>query len=200
MILFRLLGRAFRRFVAMLLFVLIRGRRVLIPGVALLAIAWFALPSLLRQVPAGTLPVPLSGLVAPSSSSGATSGPARSAGAPSTKIGGMNAEAVPAVDSYIKGLTQFDAKLMWGSLSEEAIQAMRSRGGSLEALQKGLDDARQRGARYEDITMIGNYPLQDGRKYLFYVLSRRGFTGPEQLEQVYFVFTVARDGKITRIE
>ena len=32
------------------------------------------------------------------------------------------------------------------------------------------------------------------------VLSRRGFTGPEQLEQVYFVFTVAKDGKITRIE
>src|SRR3989442_469766 len=105
MIIFRLLGRAFRRVVAMVLFVWIRGRRVLIPGVALLAVP-----------------------------------------------------------------------------------------------QKGLDDARQRGARYEDITMIGNYPLQDGRKYLFYVLSRRGFTGPEQLEQVYFVFTVARDGKITRIE
>src|SRR5437867_8386428 len=150
MIIFRLLGRALRRVVAMALFVLIRGRRVLIPGVALIAIAWLFLPSLLRQVPAGTLPMPLSGMVAPSSSSGATSGPARSAGAPSTKIGGINAEAVPAVDSYIKGLTQFDARLMWNSLSEEAIQAMRSRGGSLEALQKGLDDARQRGARYED--------------------------------------------------
>lgn len=200
MIIFRLLGRALRRVVAMVLFVLIRGRRVLIPGVALLAIAWFAMPVLLRQVPAGTLPTPLSGLVAPTSPSAPASGPARSAGAPATKMGGMNAEAVPAVDSYIKGLTQFDARLMWSSLSEEAIQAMRSRGGSLEALQKGLDDARQRGARYEDITMIGNYPLQDGRKYLFYVLSRRGFTGPEQLEQVYFVFTVARDGKITRIE
>src|SRR5262245_57986651 len=200
MILFRLLGRALRRVVAMFLFAAIRGRRVLIPAVALIVIAWFAVPPLLRQAPAGTLPSPLSGLVAPSGSSGAAAVPARGASAPATKIGGMNAEAVPSVDSYIKGLTQFDAKLMWGSLSEEAIQAMRSRGGSLEALQKGLDDARQRGARYEDITMIGNYPLQDGRKYLFYVLSRRGFTGPEQLEQVYFVFTVAKDGKITRIE
>ena len=199
MIIFRLLGRALRRAVAMVLFVLIRGRRVLIPAVVLIAVAWFALPSLVRQVPAGTLPAPLSGLAAPGSSNQA-SGPVRSAGAPATKMGGMNAEAVPAVDAYIKGLTQFDAKLMWNSLSDEAIQAMRSRGGSLEALQKGLDDAKQRGARYEDITMIGNYPLQDGRKYLFYVLSRRGFTGPEQLEQVYFVFTVAKDGKITRIE
>jgi hypothetical protein len=202
MIFFRLVGRAFRRVVAMVLFALIRGRRVLIPAVVLLAVAWFAVPALLRQAPAGTLPAPLSGLIAPGGSSSATTAPARgaNASAPATKMGGMNAEAVPSVDSYIKGLTQFDAKLMWGSLSEEAIQAMRSRGGSLEALQKGLDDARQRGARYEDITMIGNYPLQDGRKYLFYVLSRRGFTGPEQLEQVYFVFTVAKDGKITRIE
>jgi hypothetical protein len=200
MILFRLVGRAFRRVVAMVLFVVIRGRRVMIPVIALIAIAWFAVPPLLRQAPAGTLPGPLSGLVAPSTSGGATTGSARGASIPASRVGGMNAEAVPSVDSYIKGLTQFDAKLMWGSLSEEAIQAMRSRGGSLEALQKGLDDARQRGARYEDITMIGNYPLQDGRKYLFYVLSRRGFTGPEQLEQVYFVFTVAKDGKITRIE
>jgi len=197
----RLLGRALRRVVAMLLFVAIKGRRVLIPGVALIAVAWFALPSLMRQIPAGTMPAPLSGLVAPSTSSGPAQATSRATGsAPSTKLGGMNAEAVPAVDSYIKGLTQFDAKLMWNSLSEEAIQAMRSRGGSLDALQKGLDDAKQRGARYEDITMIGNYPLQDGRKYLFYVLSRRGFTGPDQLEQVYFVFTVAKDGKITRIE
>jgi hypothetical protein len=200
MIVFRLIGRAFRRVVAMLLFTLIRGRRVVLPAVAVIALGIFVLPPLLRQAPAGTLPAPLSALVSPSGSSGAAPGAARGAGAPVTRIGGMNAEAVPSVDSYIKGLTQFDARLMWGSLSDEAIQAMRSRGGSLEALQKGLDDARQRGARYEDITMIGNYPLQDGRKYLFYVLSRRGFTGPEQLEQVYFVFTVAKDGKITRIE
>jgi hypothetical protein len=179
---------------------LIRGRRLVIPAIVLIGAVVFVVPLLLRQAPAGTLPAPLSGLVAPSSSGVSATNPARGTSAPSTKIGGMNAEAVPSVDSYIKGLTQFDAKLMWGSLSEEAIQAMRSRGGSLEALQKGLDDARQRGARYEDITMIGNYPLQDGRKYLFYVLSRRGFTGPEQLEQVYFVFTVAKDGKITRIE
>src|SRR2546425_10419037 len=138
MTIFRLLGRAFRRVVAMVLFVVIRGRRVLIPGVALLAVAWFALPGLLRQVPAGTLPMPLSGLVAPSSSSsGATSGPARSAGAPATKIGGMNAEAGPGADKYIKGLTPLDARLLWESRSQEGRQALRSRGGPLAALPKG---------------------------------------------------------------
>jgi hypothetical protein len=200
MILFRLVGRAFRRVVAMVLFVVIRGRRVLIPAVALIAIAWFAVPPLLRQTPAGTLPAPLSGLLAPSASSGATTGSARGASVPATKVGGMNAEAVPSVDSYIKGLTQFDASLMWGSLSEEAIQAARARGGSLEALQQGLDEARQRGARYEGVEMIGSYPLQDGQSYLFYVLSRRGFAGPDQIDQLYFVFTVDQTGKISNVE
>src|SRR5262245_36187365 len=112
MIIFRLLGRAFRRVVAMLLFVLIRGRRVLISAVVLLAVAWFAVTPLLRQAPVGTLAAPLSGIFASTgSSSSASTGAARGASAPATKIGGMNAEAVPSVDSYIKGLTQFDAKL-----------------------------------------------------------------------------------------
>src|SRR5690349_17211890 len=111
MIIFRLLGRALRRFVAMLLFVVIRGRRVLIPAVVLLVVGWFAVPPLMRQIPAGTMPAPLSGLVAPSTSSGPAQTASRGAsGAPATKLGGMNAEAVPAVDSYIKGLTQFDAR------------------------------------------------------------------------------------------
>src|SRR5437868_7046797 len=100
MILFRPIGRAFKRVVAMLLFLVIRGRRVLIPALALIVVAWFVVPPVLRQAPAGTLPAPLSGLFAPSGSSGATTGPARGASAPATKVGGMNAEAVPSVDSY----------------------------------------------------------------------------------------------------
>ena len=183
---FRFVGRAFRRVVALLLFAVIRGRRALVPLAGLLLVGYAALSIL-----AGTA------TTRPPDQAGGPSTAAR--GAATTLVAGSSA-AVPSVDSYIKGLTQFDAKLMWGSLSDEAIQAARARGGSLEALQQGLDEARQRGGRYEGVEMIGSYPLQDGRKYLFYVLSRRGFTGPEQLEQVYFVFTVAKDGKITRIE
>src|SRR5262249_41857731 len=162
---------------------------------ALLMVGWIALANINRlPIPAGSLPtwVPVGG----SSSATVNAPPQRSA----AKVGTINADAVPSVDNYIKGLTQFDARLMWGALSDDAISQMKQRGGSLEVLQAGLDDAKRRGARYEDITMIGNYPLQDGRKYLFYVLSRRGFSGQDQLEQVYFVFTVSKDGKITRIE
>lgn len=195
----RLIGRALRRAVAIVLFVLIRGRKAIVATAAVVVLAWFALANIRSlPLPSEYMPswVPVGG-----GRTAQTANPPRSSGTgPPTKLGTINGESVPAVDSYIKGLTQFDAKLMWGSLSEDAINAMKARGGSLEVLQAGLDDVKRRGARYEDITMIGNYPLTDGRKYLFYVLSRRGFSGPDQLEQVYFVFTVSKDGKITRIE
>jgi hypothetical protein len=106
----------------------------------------------------------------------------------------------PAVDQYIKGMTTFDAKLMWDSLDPTAVQTMVSQGGSQTTLQQRLDDAKQNGAAYEDITFIGGYPLQNGQRYLFYVVTRRGFTGPGQLDQIFFVFTVGQNGKILKIE
>lgn len=188
------------RFLALLLFMLIRGRRVVLAAVAVVAIGWVLVANVNRlPIPAGAVPSFLS----PGSSTNAATTTRTAAGATAVRTSGatnLTLEQVPSVNSYIKGLTEFDARLMWNSLADDAINAMRARGGSLEALQSGLDDAKRRGARYEDITMIGTYPLQGGGKYLFYVLSRRGFSGTEQLEQVYFVFTVNPDGKITRIE
>jgi hypothetical protein len=195
MFLVRFVGRVVRRIIALLLLGLIRGRRVVVAAAAVVAVGWIALANVNRlPIPSGSLPswIPLGG------SSQATVQPLRQS--QPGKVASITADTVPAVDNYIKGLTQFDAKLMWGALSDDAINAMKQRGGSLDVLQSGLDDAKRRGARYEDVTMIGNYPLSDGRHYLFYVLTRRGFSGPDQLEQVYFVFTVTKDGKISRIE
>lgn len=198
----RFVGRGLRRAVAVVLLVLIRGRKAIVATAAVIAVAWFALANIRSlPIPQDQIPswLPVGGSRAAATAPATRPNANGTSGRPTT-LGTLNGEPVPSVDSYIKGLTQFDAKLMWGSLSDDAIQAMKSRGGSLEVLQAGLDDAKRRGARYEDITMIGNYPLSDGRKYLFYVLSRRGFSGQDQLEQVYFVFTVSKDGKITRIE
>jgi hypothetical protein len=106
----------------------------------------------------------------------------------------------PAVDEYIKGMTTFDARLMWDALDPMAVQAMTSQGGSQQALQQRLDDAKQSGAHYDDVTFIGGYPLKNGNRYLFYVVSRRGFSAPGQADQVFFVFTVGQNGKIVKIE
>ncbi|HLH74916.1 MAG TPA: hypothetical protein VKX96_16640 [Chloroflexota bacterium] len=107
---------------------------------------------------------------------------------------------VPAVDEYIKGMTTFNAQLMWDALDPGAIQAMTSQGGSEQALQQRLDDAKQNGAHYEGVAYVGGYPLQNGDRYLFYVVSRRGFAGRDVFDQVFFVFTVGPNGKILRID
>lgn len=184
MFLFSFVGRALRRVVALLLLAVLRGRRVLIPLAGLLLVGLIALPRLAGPTASGP-----SGLADAPSAAGAV--PATHA-----DVGGASASSV---DSYIKGLMQFDARLMWSSLSDEAVQSMQSRGGSVESLQKGLDDARQSGARYEDVTKVGEYPLDDGTKFFFYVMTRRGFAGPDQADQIYFVFTVDRNGKIASI-
>jgi len=113
-----------------------------------------------------------------------------------------NGQAVssPAVDAYLKGMTTFNANLMWQALSQQAIDDMTKQGGSVQSLQTRLDQAKQNGARYESVTYVGGYPLQNGEEYLFYVVSRRGFAGPNVFDQVYFVFTVGTDGKIMQIQ
>ncbi|HLG50150.1 MAG TPA: hypothetical protein VKY56_00735 [Chloroflexota bacterium] len=106
----------------------------------------------------------------------------------------------PAVDQYIKGMVTFNAHLMWQALDQQAIQEMVSQGGSEQALQQRLDDARQQGASYDGVAFIGGYPLRNGDSYLFYVVSRRGFAGRGVADQVFFVFTVGPNGKIIKIE
>ena len=105
-----------------------------------------------------------------------------------------------AVQQYIQGMVGFNAHLMWQSLSSSAIQSMVSQGGSEAALQQRLDQARQQGAKYDDVTYIGGYSLNDGSKYFFYVVSRHGFSTTNTADQVFFVFTVGPDGKILQIQ
>ena len=106
----------------------------------------------------------------------------------------------PAVEEYIDGMTTFNAHLMWEALDPQAIQAMESQGGSEQFLQQKLDDAKQKGARYESVAFIGGYPLRNGDRYFFYVVSRRGFDQTGGADQVFFVFTVGPNGKILKIE
>ena len=104
------------------------------------------------------------------------------------------------VDSYIGGLTTFDADRMWDSFSGEYLVGMENRGGSKDLLQQNLDEAKRRGATYDEINYIGAYNLNNGYQYFFYVVSRRGFSGPDQQEQIYYVFTVDPEGKIVAVE
>ena len=72
---------------------------------------------------------------------------------------------------------------------------MTKQGGSQQSLQQRLDDAKQNGWSYEDVTFIGGYPLKNGEKYLFYVVSRRGFAGPGIIDRLQ-----AGASRLVRIE
>ena len=104
------------------------------------------------------------------------------------------------VDSYLSGLTSFNADQMWGSFSSEYLAGMENRGGSKDLLQQNLDEAKRRGATYDEINYIGSFNLNNGYQYFFYVVSRRGFSGPDQQEQIYYVFTVDPQGKIVAVQ
>jgi hypothetical protein len=112
----------------------------------------------------------------------------------------VQANPAPAVDQYIKGMTTFDSKLEWDALDQRAVQAMTTQGVSQQILQQRLDDAKQNGAKYDEVTFIGGYPLKNGERYFFYVVTRHGFAGPGVADQVFFVFTVGQNGKIVKIE
>lgn len=139
----------------------------------------------------------------PGSATSSATGPAASTSAitPITSVqSAPSTTPPPAVEEYVKGMTNFNAQMMWDSLDQQAVQAMQSQGGSEQQLQQRLDDAKQKGASYEGVVFVGGYPLQNGDKFLFYVVSRRGFAGAGVADQVFFVFTVGPNGKILRIE
>src|SRR5438067_13713938 len=95
------IGRALRRAVALGVLVAIRSRRALLPAAGLLVLGYAALS--LTGRPAA----------APSAAPRADRPAAAGAPAPATRLTTTRAAAVPSVDSYIRGLTQFDARLMW---------------------------------------------------------------------------------------
>ncbi len=163
-----------------------------------------------RIVSAGVFVLLFAGLIGyPLVTGATTTAPTTSAVGPAVAAAPVNRAASAgapapsrAVEDYLKGMETFDAKLMWNALSPQAISQMQSQGGSVDKLQQGLDQAKQAGAQYEEVSYIGSYPLRDGTTYYFFVVTRRGFTqsAPNGVDQVYFVFTVGPDGKILRIE
>jgi hypothetical protein len=103
------------------------------------------------------------------------------------------------VEEYVAGLREFDAQRVWATYNEQVRSELTSRGRSPAELQRGLSEAQAEGARIEKAVRIGNYPLRDGRRYVFYVITRSGFPPDGGTEEIYFVFTVDPTGKILSV-
>jgi len=105
-----------------------------------------------------------------------------------------------ATENYMKGTETFNAQLVWDSLSDEAQNRYRSRGGSMQALQSQMDQAKQAGAQLDQVTYIGGQSFPDGTSMHFYTVLTKGPSAQSTAEPIPYVFTLDPSGKIVRVQ
>jgi hypothetical protein len=104
-----------------------------------------------------------------------------------------------ATGDYLRGNRDYNADLVWQSLSNDAQQRLSGQGGSEEDLQRQMEAARQRGFKLEDYSYIGGKSLPDGTSMQFYLVSVRQQQRPD-LDYQPYMFTLDRDGKIAKVQ
>jgi hypothetical protein len=126
--------------------------------------------------------------------------PAISLSLPSAPFRVGSGGAPSATESYMHGTETFDAELVWNALSDEAQGRYRSRGGSQQALQSQMDQAKQAGAQLGGVTYIGGQAFPDGTSMHFYTVLTKGPQARTDAEPVPYVFTLDKSGKIVRVQ
>ncbi len=103
---------------------------------------------------------------------------------------------VSSVENYIKGQQNFNAELMWASLSPDS-QAEQMRGGlSKQTMQSRVDYKKGLGLRFSKYDYVGGVPMDGGGKMYFYsVKVERG----DQNATFPMTFVVDDEGKVTNI-
>lgn len=107
--------------------------------------------------------------------------------------------APPATEAYLRGNRDYDASLMWQSLSDDAHQRLTSQGGSPDDLQRQMQAAKDHGTKLEEISYIGGKGLPDGRSVEFYLVGIRDQPKAD-IDYLPYTFTLDRDGKITKVQ
>ncbi|MBV9354503.1 MAG: hypothetical protein JO023_03140 [Chloroflexi bacterium] len=104
-----------------------------------------------------------------------------------------------ATEDYLRGNQNYDAQLMWDSLSSDAQQQLTGQGGSATDLDRQMQAAKDRGAKLEEFSYIGGKPLPDGSSVQFYLV---GIQDQPQASVDYqpYMFTLDRTGKITKVQ
>ena len=105
----------------------------------------------------------------------------------------------PSVEEYVAGIIEFNAERMLQSYDVEIRNAMSAQGQNVAEFQARLDQAKAAGGKVVSARQIASYRLNNGARYVFYIMSREGFPPSGGLEEIYFIFTVAPSGKILRV-
>jgi hypothetical protein len=120
--------------------------------------------------------------------------------APSVGLTALRPASAPvATEDYLRGNRDYNADLVWQSLSGDARQRLSGQGGSEEELQRQMEAARQRGFKLEDFSYIGGKSLPDGTSMQFYLVSVRQQQRAD-LDYQPYMFTLDRDGKIAKVQ
>ncbi|HYW89112.1 MAG TPA: hypothetical protein VFB50_15160, partial [Chloroflexota bacterium] len=104
-----------------------------------------------------------------------------------------------ATEDYMRGNRDYNADLVWSSLSSDAQNRLQTQGGSVEGLQQQMEAARQQGIRLDEISYVGGKTLPDGTSMQFYLVGIRQQSRPD-LDYQPYMFTLDRDGKIAKVQ
>jgi len=126
--------------------------------------------------------------------------PSLSLALPTAQSFRVGTSAPASTESYMKGTETFNADLVWNSLSDDAQNRYRSRGGSMQQLQQQMDQARQAGAQLDQVTYIGGQAFPDGTSMHFYTVLTKGPQAQSTAEPIPYVFTLDPSGKIVRVQ
>jgi hypothetical protein len=102
-------------------------------------------------------------------------------------------------EAFLRGNKEYNAALVWDSLSDDVRNQMGSTSEAPAAFQAQMRAAQQRGYRVEDISYVGGRELPDGTSMQFYLVGFRS-TSDADLEYTPFLFTLDKSGKIAKVQ
>jgi hypothetical protein len=100
------------------------------------------------------------------------------------------------VENYIKGQQNYNAELMWTSLSPESQASQLEGGASKQSLQSRIDAKKERGLRFSRYQYVGGVELEDGGNMYFYSVDVQL---QNQSAKLPMTFLVDNDGKVSDI-
>lgn len=119
--------------------------------------------------------------------------------APAETVGDTRAPLIPpstAVENYIKGQQNYNAELMWSSLSTESQANQLNGGASKETLQERINQKKTGGLRFSKYEYIGGVQLEQGGNMYVYSVDVQT---PSASGKLPMTFLVDSDGKIVTI-
>ncbi|MDP2727959.1 MAG: hypothetical protein Q8P59_10500, partial [Dehalococcoidia bacterium] len=86
------------------------------------------------------------------------------------KIKGKVIPPATSVEKFTRGQTNFDAQLIWDSLSDDLVQSLKDQGQEVSTIQSQLDTLKESGVRYTEVAYVGGHKASTGEAFYLYVL------------------------------